>query len=321
MKFFDRSRLDMRFLSERVSKSDLSILIDPNSTPPKLPPELNSQLEQIAVTVTSAREKSSPIVFAFGAHLIKNGLSRILIRLMEQGYVQHILGNGAVSIHDWELAFCGVTGEDVERYVIEGQFGLWKETGYYINTAISENADLGYGSAVGKLIWDGEVDEDIVSHPHKENSILGQAYHLNIPVSICPWIGYDIIHTHPSCEGAMLGHAAYLDFLKFVETISNLEGGVYISIGSAITSPMVFEKAMSMARNVALQGRNSLEDFDIVVNDIQPGNWNWSQGEPPKDNPAYYLRFMKTFSRMPGRSKYVQLDNKAFLHNLYHLLQ
>jgi len=321
MKPFDKSKLNIKPLSERSSKSDLSILIEPNSTPPELSSEQASRLERIATSIKIAKGQDAPIVFAFGAHLIKNGLSKILIELMQEGYVQHILGNGATSIHDWELAFQGKTEEDVEHYVKEGQFGLWEETGHYLNIAISENAELGYGTAVGKLIWEEKIGKEVVLHPHKEISIFGQAFHLGIPISVSIGMGQDIIHTHPDCDGAAIGEASYIDFLKFVETVSNLENGIYISVGSAITSPMVFEKALSMARNVALQESRTLENFNIIVNDIQPGTCDWHEREPPKNNPAYYLRFMKTFARMGGNCEYIEMDNRVFLHNLYHLLQ
>jgi hypothetical protein len=317
MEIFDRNYLNIKPLSERESKTDLSSLINPDSPPPQISREDYSKLEKIAGRI----RHSSPIVLAFGAHLIKNGLSKILIELMKRGYVQHILGNGAVSIHDWELAFQGKTGEDVKKYLSEGQFGIWEETGSYINRAIKKYKNEGYGSAIGKLISEEKLGRKCIPHKHKDISILGTAFSLKIPISICPNIGQDIIYTHPECDGAAIGKAGYTDFLKFVDKISKLEGGIYISIGSAITSPMVFEKALSMAKNIARQKNRILENYHIVVNDIQEGRWDWSKGEPQKDNPAYYLRFMKTFSRAGGTLEYIQMDNRSFLHNLYHFLK
>ena len=318
---FDMSKLEILSLSERESKTDLSVTINPNSVPPQVSGEEFSRLEKIASLVKSSRERRAPVIFAFGAHLVKNGLSKILINLMKMGYVQHILGNGAVSIHDWEFAFQGKTEEDVRKYLEEGQFGLWDETGRYINQAIKENKKLGYGGGLGKFILDGILKKEYLQHEHKAISILGNAFHLGIPVTISPLMGADIIYTHPKCDGAAIGKAGYIDFLKFANTISNLEGGTYISIGSAVTSPMVFEKALSMARNIARQKNKSIKNFNVIVNDIQEGEWEWSKGEPPKDNPAYYLRFMKTFSRAGGTVEYIQMDNRAFLHNLYHFLK
>jgi len=321
MEIFDRNKLNILPLSERKSKSDLSIIINPNSTPPQVSEEEYSRLEKIAFLIKESRERNYPIIFAFGAHLIKNGLSEILIELMKRGYVQHMLGNGAVSIHDWEFAFQGKTEEDVRKYLEEGQFGIWEETGSYINQAIKKYRNMGYGSAIGKLISEERLRNEKVLHPFKRISILGNAHQLNIPVSICPQIGCDIIYTHPECDGAAVGEAAYIDFLKFCHTISKLEEGIYISIGSAITSPMIFEKALSMAKNIIRQKNRILENYHIVVNDIQEGKWDWEKGEPPKENPAYYLRFMKTFSRVGGTLEYICMDNRAFLHNLYHLLK
>ena len=311
---FNRSRLNIKPLSERISKSNTSIFVNPNSTPPEISNEEKEKLMQLANQMKLAKENNKPIIFAFGAHMIKNGLSPILIDLMKKGYVSHTLTNGAATIHDWELAHHGKTEEDVKFYVNQGQFGIWHETGFHMNEAIKKGVKegLGYGESIGKFI-----NEETSLHPNKGTSIQAAAYSLNIPFSVCPGIGYDIIYTHPSCDGSAIGKAAEIDFLKLAKTLENFEGGVYISIGSAITSPMVFEKALSMAKNIAIQENKQLENYTIAVNDIQPGDWDWSKGEPPKDNPAYYLRFFKTFSRMGGTSSYIRMDNKAFLHNLH----
>ena len=323
MKRFDRNQLKLKPLSERDSKSSIAIIRNPDSKVPEITKEESSQLESIANTLDSARERDRPIVWAFGAHLIKNGLSRIFIDLMEQGYVQHILANEAVVIHDWELAYHGQTEENVRDQVEQGQFGLWEETGKHINLAVKAGIDMdrGYGESIGRLISGEPIHGQSFFHKHKAMSVLAGAYKLRIPISIGANIGQSINYVHPDCDGAAIGEASYRDFLGLVETLTHLEGGAYLSIGSAILSPQIFEKAISMARNVALQKGISLEDFDIVVNDIQEGKWDWSQGEPPKDDPAYYLRFMKTFTRMPGRTQYVQMDNVKFLHNLYHKLK
>ena len=108
--------------------------------------------------------------------------------------------------------------------------------------------------------------------------------------------------------------------LIFAESASHLEGGAFISIGSAVMAPMVLEKAISMAKNAAKREGKTLQNYKIIVNDIQPGNWNWNRGEPPKDDPSYYLRFCKSFSRMDGDFTYIRLDNRAFIHNLYSML-
>jgi hypothetical protein len=137
-----------------------------------------------------------------------------------------------------------------------------------------------------------------------------------------PGIGYDIIATHPMFRGAVIGRAADIDFRLVGSAIEELDGGVVLSIGSAIMAPQVFEKSLSCVNNLRLQaGRKIVSGHTIYVVDIQDGgNWDWSRGEPPKDNPAYYLRFCKSFTRMGGEMKYVQCDNVAFLHNLLHAL-
>ena len=316
---FNRNLLKVSPLSERISKSDISVMWNPSFGIPEIDEKTKSKIEELVVKIKQARKNNKPVVIAYGAHLIKNGLSLVIIELMKKGYVQHLMTNGAGTIHDWEFAYQGKTEEDVKRYISQGQFGIWHETGYYINEAIKLGAldNIGYGAALGQLINEENLNGIIVSHKFKDYSILGNAFKLKIPISVCPSIGHDIIHTHPAFDGAALGRAADIDFLKFVKTLTNLEGGVFISIGSAIAAPMVFEKAISMAKNLALQNNERLDDYYIAVNDIQPGDWDWSKGEPPKDNPAYYLRFFKTFSRVGGKSEYIRLDNKLFLQHLY----
>tara|TARA_Y100000310_G_scaffold69970_2_gene65493 strand:+ start:3144 stop:4070 length:927 start_codon:yes stop_codon:yes gene_type:complete len=308
MKKFDRSRLEMKSFRDRESKIDLSVMIDPSS---EFVIE-DERIDLLAERMKDARDSDSPIVFAFGAHLIRNGLGPVMIEMMKRGYVDHILGNGAVAIHDWEFAYQGKTTEDVGKYLSEGRFGLWEEFEIY-NNAINNDAGLGYGVAIGKNIREYGLDFEAVS-------VLGNAYTLEIPVSICPGIGYDINFAHPSCDYGKIGEAAGNDFLKFVSTLERFDKGVYVSIGSAITSPMVFEKGLSMARNVARQSGDRIEDFSVFVNDIQPGNFDWSCGEPPKEDPAYFLRFNKTFSRA-GDVSYVEMDNRDFLRGLWERLK
>jgi hypothetical protein len=162
-----------------------------------------------------------------------------------------------------------------------------------------------------------------VKHPWKKSSVLGKAFTHGVPLTVHPGIGYDIISNHPMFNGAAIGRAADVDFRLFGTTVDSLDNGVVMSVGSAIMAPQVFEKSISCVNNIRLQsGRAIVHGHTIYVVDIQDGgNWDWTQGEPPKDNPAYYLRFCKSFSRMGGTMHYVQADNVAFLHNLYHLLK
>lgn len=162
-----------------------------------------------------------------------------------------------------------------------------------------------------------------VKHPWKESSVLGCAYRHKVPLTVHPGIGYDIIANHPMFNGAVIGRAAEIDFRYFGTAVESLDNGVVLSVGSAIMAPQVFEKSISCVNNIRLQeSRAIVHGHTIYVVDIQDGgNWDWTKGEPPKDNPAYYLRFCKSFSRMGGAMHYLQVDNAAFLHNLYHLLK
>lgn len=157
----------------------------------------------------------------------------------------------------------------------------------------------------------------VIDHPYKKYSIQRACYEKGIPFTSHPMFGHDIIYTHKANLGSAIGRTAETDFLRFVNSVLNLEKGVYLSIGSAVMSPMIFEKALSMSRNVLLQDEKSIKDCGIHVFDLQQQTWDWSKGEPPMDNAAYYLRFMKTFSRMGCRVDYTSTDNRDFLVGLY----
>ena len=152
-----------------------------------------------------------------------------------------------------------------------------------------------------------------VPHPFKHYGVQAAAYRLGIPLTGHPMIGHDIIYEHPMNQVACIGRTAERDFLTFAHAVSQLTGGVYMSIGSAVMSPMVFEKSMAMAQNLALQNGDSIKDHYIVVVDLQKSHWDWTQGEPPEDNPDYYLRYNKSFSRMGGEMRYMTADNRDFL--------
>lgn len=356
----DRQRLKLKPLSMRISKADASVLVGLGTPAPALEPAVLARVEALAAQVVAAKRRGAPVLLTYGAHLFRNGLSPMIIDLMERGYLTQLTTNGAGGIHDWELAFHGRTTEDVQLYLEQGQFGIWQETGLYQNLALALGASqgLGYGQSLGKMMAEErlelpdpkalraelgqraaqgetglcglaalvEVLETLglsgqvipLPHPGREASLLYQAYRLGIPLSICPGIGYDIIYNHPANHGGALGETALADFLTFADAVKQMEGGVYLSVGSAVMSPMILEKALSMARNLALQEGQPLGDYKLAVVDMQPGTWDWAQkGEPPKNHPAYYLRFCKSFSRMGGSFEYFELDNRVFFHNLY----
>lgn len=161
-----------------------------------------------------------------------------------------------------------------------------------------------------------------VQHQWKKSSIIAQAFRLRVPVSVHPGIGYDIITNHPIFNGAVIGRAATIDFGLFSRAVEGLDDGVMLSVGSAIMAPQVFEKSLSCVNNLRLQAnRETVRGHEIYVVDLQDGGgWDWTQGEPPKTNPAYYLRFCKSFARMGGLMHYAQSDNLTFIHHLYRAL-
>jgi hypothetical protein len=340
-----------------------NLLVDPDKLPPAVSKQISASIRNSAGAITAAHQRGASVILMYGAHLIKNGALRIINLLVERGWLTHLATNGAGAIHDWELSFLGRTEESVRKNVATGTFGTWDETGRCIHLAILAGAlhNEGYGRSLGRFICEDGVtlpttdslektlrDEPAhprvparaellramlthklpsgqvtVKHPWKETSILAQAFRHNVPFTIHPGIGYDIISNHPMFNGAAIGRAAALDFRLFGGSVEKLDGGVVLSVGSAIMAPQVFEKSLSCINNLRLQaGRKIVHDHTIYVVDLQDGgNWDWSRGEPPKDNPAYYLRFCKSFSRMGGTMHYAQCDNVAFLHNLLHTLE
>jgi len=161
-----------------------------------------------------------------------------------------------------------------------------------------------------------------ISHPYKRYSVQTQAYDLDIPFTGHPMFGHDIIYTHPVNHGAAIGRTALRDFLRFAASVANLDYGVYMSVGSAVMSPMIFEKALSMAQNLKIKEGKHIDNHYILIVDLAESDWDWQKkGEPPMEHPAYYLRYCKTFHRMGGEMHYLTSDNRDFLLSLYqHLI-
>ena len=160
-----------------------------------------------------------------------------------------------------------------------------------------------------------------IPHPWAGFSVQATAYRLGIPFTSHPMFGHDIIYTHPMSCGSAIGRTAERDFLSFAESVGNLEGGVYMSVGSAVMSPMVFEKSLSMVQNLALQKGEPLTNHRMLVVDLAKSEWDWTKGEPPESDPAYYLRYCKSFSRMGGTMQYLCADNRDFLLGLRRALR
>jgi hypothetical protein len=281
---FDRAQLEVKPLAERAHdlRADHWLALEEAA-----PPFDHPDLPALAGRLIRAREAGAARILMMGAHVLRAGVSRHIIDLIERGWIDHIAVNGAGAIHDYELARIGATTESVGRYIRTGEFGLWRETGE-LNEWIREAAaeSLGLGENVGRRI-------EASDFPYKSLSVFGAAYRSGVPVTVHVGIGYDIIHEHPNCDGAALGAASYTDFLIFARAVERLEGGVAMSFGSAVMGPEVYLKALSMARNVAHRQGRTIRQFATAVFDLQPIDGD-IHSELPKSNPAYYFRPYKT---------------------------
>jgi hypothetical protein len=338
------------------------VLVEPSADPAPCRDSVATIIGDCAGKIREARRRNATVLLIYGAHLIKNGGQLLLNQLLDRGLVTHLATNGAGIIHDWEFAFLGRSTESVRDNVATGTFGTWDETSRYIHLALLAGAlrGEGFGRALGRFIQeDGATlpatealeqmlraepshplsparadllvamqqhrlapGRHLVLHRWRNACVLAQAFRQDVPLTVHPGLGYDIISNHPMFNGAVLGRAADMDFRLFGRAVEGLDGGVVLSIGSAIMGPQVFEKSLSCVNNLRLQeSRSIVREHAIYVVDLQDGgNWDWTQGEPPKTSPAYYLRFCKSFSRMGGTMQYVQCDNIVFLHHLLRAL-
>jgi len=251
----DVSKLKTYPLSRRHSKVRLSDFASPWRPGGSLGRFLDGLPDLLAVktvravvrAVVLAHRRGRPVIIGMGAHVTKVGLNPILIDLMERGIVTAVAMNGAVIIHDFELALMGHTSEEVDAEIDSGRFGMAEETGRILNEAIAAGAKdgLGIGEAVGAYL---------VLHkkqfPHHRTSILAAGARLGIPVTVHVAVGTDIIHMHPAAEGAAIGAGSLQDFRKLTSVVSGMEGGVYINLGSAVILPEVFLKTVALARNL-----------------------------------------------------------------------
>jgi hypothetical protein len=308
---FDRSRLRLQPLANRQHDLGLSDILPLDGA---LPAFNHPALPVLGRRLVQAREQKSARIMIMGAHVIRAGVSRFLIDMMERGFLDHLAMNGAGPIHDWEFALIGATTESVARYIRTGEFGLWEETGR-MNDAIREGAEdeLGLGETLGRAILNGPF-------PHKDISVLAAAARLGVPVTVHVGIGYDIVHEHANCDGAPLGQTSYRDFLVFTQTVTRLEGGVMLNFGSAVMGPEIYLKALAMARNVAHQEGRSIRRFTTAVLDLIPLEDD-TRSEAPKSDPRYYYRPWKTILARTvadgGESFYIQGDHRQTVPHLY----
>jgi hypothetical protein len=315
MKPLDFSKIRTYPLAERRNLVHQEDLIYPDSMKPKY---ANPELDEVIERILAARRESRPVIWMMGAHVIKCGLSPLVVDLMRRCVITHVAGNGAVSIHDFELCLIGETSEDVPHGLEDGTFGMAEETSAYMHQAIQEGVKvgLGYGAAIGKFISDNPA-----LFPYREIGVLYQAYRLGIPATIHITIGADIIHQHPQADFAALGAASGTDFKVFCASVSELEGGVYLNVGSAVTGAEVFLKALTIVRNLARSGASQ-----PVVN-LTTANFDLRElpdyRSPVKDTqPDYYYRPRKNVINRPtaqgGKGFHIRGDHKDTVPVLYH---
>ena len=272
----DFSRIRTYPLKSRKSKVSIKEFGRPHTGKNRITPFIDSlpdilaarDLKAIIKAVVKAYHRKRPIIIGMGAHLTKVGLNPILIDLMERGLISALAVNGAVIIHDFELAMVGKTSEDVDEQLDSGAFGMAEETGRILNEAIIKGVGegMGIGAAVGRWIHES-------SAPNRSHSLLATGYRLGIPVTVHVAVGTDIIHMHPAVSGAALGEGSLIDFKTLSSAVARLEGGVYLNIGSAVILPEVFLKALTLARNLG-----------HTVNRFTTVNLDFIQGYRPSTN-------------------------------------
>ena len=276
----------------------------------------HGEFAELVDHIVQARRNGRPVILMMGGHAIKLGLSRYLVDLIERGLVTHLATNGAGIIHDFELAAGGGTSENVGKWIDRGQFGLWQQTSR-LNDVIFQAANRGegLGEAAGRTITEG-------AFPFEHLSVAAAGWRSGVPVTSHVGIGADIIHAHANCDGAAFGAASYTDFLIFAHSVSQLEGGVFLNVGSAVTGPEVYLKALSMARNVARQQGRRISNFTTAVFDLVELPENFREGPPSKDHPQYYYRPWKTILVRTvadgGRSYFFSGDLRSTLPTLWH---
>ena len=221
-----------------------------------------AQLKDVADDVVRARSKKKPVIVMMGAHVVKVGLSPIIIDLVRRKIVTAVAMNSAASIHDVETALWGHTSEDVAENILDGKFGMSRETGEFINNSLTighSMTDFGYGETLGKALVEAPAK-------NKRLSILASCYELGVPVTVHAAIGTDIVHQQPTMDGAATGELSFRDFKILANIVGGLiNGGVVFNFGSAVIMPEVFLKALTVARNLGCNARGfTTANFDML---------------------------------------------------------
>lgn len=260
--------ISIKTRKSKVSPKDFAAVIDPNKAHvtdfiDSLPRILvANELRDLVDDIVRARRTNKPVVLMMGAHVIKVGMSPIIIDLVKRGIFTHVAMNSAAAIHDVETAMWGQTSEDVAVNILDGKFGMSKETGDFINKALVKafgETSEGYGEALAKKIL-------ALKGRYRSVSILASCYQANVPVTIHAAIGTDIVHQQPTMDGAATGEMSFRDFKILANTVKDLRGGgVVLNIGSAVILPEVFLKALTVARNLGYKAKGfSTANFDMI---------------------------------------------------------
>jgi len=221
---------------------------------------VGNDFREVVAAIVAARRNGRPVIVGMGAHVIKCGLNPVLIDLMRRGIITAIALNGSGAIHDFEIALIGETSEDVAAGLRDGTFGMVRETGEFFNQGVNqvlECPDAGMGRLLAEQL-------ERIAAPHRDYSLLDAGRRLNVPITVHVAIGTDIVHMHPSANGAALGLATFNDFRIFATAVFRLTGGVYLNVGSAVLLPEVFLKAFTIAQNLGA----GLRDFVTVNMDM-----------------------------------------------------
>ncbi len=329
-KIFDPACIDTYPISERTNKVKLADIVNPSDID-GMSLDVSSQsaenIQMVAEAIVLARKDNKPVILFTGAHLIKNGLGWLVVELVNRDMITLVAGNGATSIHDFELALIGETSEYVPQALEKGQFGMAYEFCYQ-NVAVSlgnENK-LGYGESLGKMICDESFQNKVFEEVGKEGlpdkfsypqlSVLAACYQKNIPFTVHVGIGTDVIDQHPSFDGVAKGGCSGRDFLIYTEEVTKLtDGGVVLNIGSAVAGPEVFLKAASMAGNTG-KVPNGIVAADFDLRKHAPEDMT------DESTQCYYFRDQKSIvTRIPqafnGKGFYIEGNQKQTVPLLY----
>jgi hypothetical protein len=260
--------ISIRSRKSKVSPKDFARPIDPRKDSvagfiDSLPRILAAdELRRLVDDIDRSRRKKKPVVFMIGAHVIKVGLSALIIDLVQRGVVTHVAMNSAAAIHDVETAMWGQTSEDVAVNILDGKFGMARETGEFINKALVKamtESDEGYGEALARKLI-------ALKAPNQSLSILAGCYREGVPVTVHAAIGTDIVHQQPTMDGAATGETSFRDFKILANSVKDLTGGgVVLNIGSAVILPEVFLKALTVARNLGFKAEGfTTANFDMI---------------------------------------------------------